>query len=80
MGGDVPRAGRRQGEPSNGSAARDPDALMKEAEAAFERVVKEFGDLPEPRGDLGQEARSELNEIRNLVPGKPAPEVTGTRC
>ena len=25
---------------------RDPDALMKEAEAAFERVVKEFGDLP----------------------------------
>ena len=58
--------------------SRDPDALMKQAEAAFERVVKEFGDVPGGRGEpLGQEARSELNEIRNLVPGKPAPEVTG---
>ena len=51
---------------------------MKEAEAAFERVVKEFGDVPGGHAEpLGQEARSELNEIRNLVPGKPAPEVTG---
>ena len=63
---------------SSGSAGRDPDALMTQAEAAFERVVKEFGDMPGSRdGTLGQEARSELNEIRNLVPGKPAPEVTG---
>ncbi len=57
---------------------RDPDVLMKEAEAAFERVVKEFDDLPGRDETLGQEARSELNEIRNLRPGKPAPEVTGT--
>jgi RNA polymerase sigma factor (sigma-70 family) len=57
---------------------RDPDALMKEAEAAFERVVKEFGDLPGRDETLGQEARSELNEIRSLRPGKPAPEVIGT--
>ncbi len=57
---------------------RDPDALMKESEAAFERVVKEFGDLRSREGTIGQEAQTELNEIRNLVPGKPAPEVTGS--
>jgi RNA polymerase sigma factor (sigma-70 family) len=57
---------------------RDPDALLKEAEAAFERVVKEFGDLPGGRNEpLAQEAGAELNEIRNLAPRKPAPEVTG---
>jgi peroxiredoxin len=58
---------------------RDPDALMTRSEAAFERVVKEFADIPGPHDQtLGQEAQTELNEIRNLVPGKPAPEVTGT--
>src|SRR5262249_40158944 len=57
---------------------RDPDALMTQSEAAFERVVKEFVDIPGSRGGtLGQEAGAALNEIRNLVPGKPAPEVTG---
>ncbi len=58
---------------------RDPDALMTQSEAAFERVVKEFADIPGSRGGtLGEEAGAALNEIRNLVPGKPAPEVTGT--
>jgi peroxiredoxin len=57
---------------------RDPDALMTQSEAAFERVVKEFADIPGSRGGtLGEEAGAELNERRNLVPGKPAPEVTG---
>jgi RNA polymerase sigma factor (sigma-70 family) len=57
---------------------RDPDALMTQAEAAFERVAKEFGDLPGTRSEtIGQQAQAELNEIRNLIPGKPAPEVTG---
>jgi RNA polymerase sigma factor (sigma-70 family) len=58
---------------------RDPDALMAQAEAAFERVVREYAEIPGPRDrTLGEEARAELNEIRNLVPGKPAPEVTGS--
>lgn len=58
---------------------RDPDALMAQAEAAFERIIKEYAELGDGRGGtLGQEARDELNEIRNLVPGKPAPEVTGS--
>ncbi len=58
---------------------RDPDALMTQAEAAFERVVKEFANVPGPHDQtLGQEAQFELNEIRNLIPSKPAPEVTGT--
>ena len=64
---------------SNGSAGRDPDALMKQAEAAFERVVEELADVPGPHDQtLGQEAQFELNEIRDLIPIKPAPEVTGT--
>jgi RNA polymerase sigma factor (sigma-70 family) len=57
---------------------RDPDTLMTQSQAAFERVVKEFADIPGSRGGtLGEEAGAVLNEIRNLVPGKPAPEVTG---
>jgi peroxiredoxin len=58
--------------------AKDPDALLKEAEAMFERTAGEFGDVPHNHGDtLGDEARSELFEIRNLCAGKPAPEISG---
>ena len=65
---------------------RDPDALMKRAEAALERTFKEFPS--EPAGDdrlnraarakLAEDARAELDEIRNLAVGKPAPEINGT--
>ena len=65
---------------------RDPDALMKGAEAALERTLKEFAS--EPAGDdrmtraarakLAEDARAELDEIRNLAVGKPAPEIIGT--
>jgi RNA polymerase sigma factor (sigma-70 family) len=57
--------------------SRDPDALMKEAEAVFELTIAEFGDMPGGRGTLGDEARSELFEIRELRVGKPAPEIEG---
>jgi RNA polymerase sigma factor (sigma-70 family) len=65
---------------------RDPDALLKEAKAALERTLKEFARVP-ARADrlnkaaltkLAEDARAELNEIRNLAVGKPAPEITGT--
>ena len=59
----------------------DPDALDREAEVYFERVVNEFGDVtyPKPRAQtpLGKIARGELFELRNLVVGKVAPEIEG---
>ena len=56
---------------------RDPDALMKEAEAAFERTIKEFGDTSRRGDSLKKDAQAELYEIRELCAGKPAPEITG---
>jgi RNA polymerase sigma factor (sigma-70 family) len=65
---------------------RDPDALLQRAEAAFERTIKEFASEPDradrlskaARDKLAEEARAELDEIRNLAVGKPAPEISGT--
>jgi thiol-disulfide isomerase/thioredoxin len=57
---------------------KDPDLLMQEAESVLERTAREFSDVRN-RGDstLADEARAELFEIRNLRPGRPAPEITG---
>ena len=64
---------------------RDPDAMMKEADAIFERIGKEFGGLSS-QGDrlskaafteLVKDANAELYEMRNLCIGKPAPEIAG---
>ena len=57
--------------------ARDPDALIKEAEAMFERTIKEFGDTSRPSDSLSTDAQAELFEIRELRVGKPAPEIAG---
>jgi thiol-disulfide isomerase/thioredoxin len=56
---------------------RDPDALLKEAEAVLQRTIKEFGDVPGGGDPIGKEAGSELDEIRNLRVGRPVPEITG---
>jgi hypothetical protein len=54
----------------------DPDKLTKESEKLFERVVKEFADLPHPRQEtIGKVAENVLFKMRNLVAGKPAPEI-----
>ena len=61
----------------------DPEALDREAETLFERVVKYYGDVPhndkrrEP-GPLGEAALSYLHERRDLAIGRPAPEIEGT--
>jgi hypothetical protein len=55
----------------------DPEALQKEGEALLERVVGEFGAVATPRGPLGERARGDLFEMRNLAVGKPAPEIVG---
>jgi hypothetical protein len=61
----------------------DPDRQRREAETLLERLTqdKEFAATVIPRGEdkiaLGELAERELFEIRHLVPGKPAPEITG---
>jgi tetratricopeptide (TPR) repeat protein len=59
----------------------DTDALAKDAEKAFETVLKDYGDCPrlirENAGTLGDRAKQELNELRNLRIGKVAQEIEG---
>jgi hypothetical protein len=71
---------RAQGFDNDGIAglkSTHSDAVMKEVEAAFEKVAKEFGDINTGRGTLGKLAGNELNEIRNLRIGKPCPDISG---
>jgi len=49
----------------------------KEAEALFERAEKDFADVKVFGRKLGDLAKRNLFEIRNLLVGKSAPEVTG---
>jgi RNA polymerase sigma factor (sigma-70 family) len=64
---------------------RDPDAMMKESDAIFERIGKEFGGVTNQDDRLSKhafatlvaDADAELYEIRNLRVGEPAPEITG---
>jgi peroxiredoxin len=64
-------------------ADADADRLASAAEQAFERVVREYGDCPNLRSrgarpattTLGEEANTELFELRNLRIGKPAPNI-----
>ncbi len=55
----------------------DCAALQKEGEALLERVVAEFGDVVMPHGTMGDLAKTELFEMRNLAVGKVAPEIVG---
>jgi hypothetical protein len=56
---------------------KDFDAVARESEAMFQRAANEFNDVNSFRGTIGKAAQAELNEIRNLAVGKPAPEITG---
>lgn len=57
----------------------DPDKMSKEAEAYYERVVKDFADTTDAQGNkLGNMAKRKLDALRNpVVVGKPAPEIEG---
>lgn len=62
--------------------APDEERLRLEAVARFEAVVKGYGDCPYLDGNkqtptLGDRARQELFELRNLQPGQLAPEIVG---
>ena len=60
-----------------------PDAMVKEGEGLLEQVIatKEFADAKVPNHDdftLGELASAKLFRLRNLVPGKQFPELSGT--
>jgi peroxiredoxin len=57
----------------------EPEALDRQAEFLFERVVAEFGDVKNwyDGRPLGVIAQGELFELRNLSVGKVAPDISG---
>jgi hypothetical protein len=55
----------------------DRAATQKEAEGLLERVVKEYADVKFSNWLLGEKAKGDLFEIRELAIGKTAPEITG---
>jgi thiol-disulfide isomerase/thioredoxin len=60
--------------------ALDPEKLEREAEAYFDRTIKEFGDL-QPMGKdfapLGKQAAGMLFQMHHLSIGRAAPEIQG---
>lgn len=57
----------------------DPDKLSKEAEALYERAVKDFADVADPKGGkIADKAKVRLAVLRHpILVGKPAPEIEG---
>ena len=51
--------------------------LAQQIEPLFERAADEFGDVKIRGGTVGDHAKRELYEIRNLAIGKVAPEIEG---
>jgi hypothetical protein len=57
---------------------RDPREALREIEETFEMAAQKYADVKVPYGGtVGEKAKSELYEIRNLAIGKPAPELGG---
>jgi hypothetical protein len=51
---------------------------VREAEALFERALRDYGDVKLPGGGMvADTAEAELFEIRHLAVGKEAPEMEG---
>jgi hypothetical protein len=60
------------------SQAKDAEKLRKESEELFERATTKYADVKTPFGGaIGDQAKSELFELRNLSIGKEAPEIQG---
>jgi peroxiredoxin len=56
---------------------KDPAGVEKEAAAALERVISDFGTVPLDGRTLADVAKGELFELRYLTIGKVAPEIEG---
>ncbi len=62
----------------DGLRRQDRAAARAEIAALFERAAETYGDVEHPYGGtIGEKARSELFEIRNLAVGEVAPEIEG---
>ncbi len=60
------------------SQAKDAEKLRHESEELFERATKKYADVRTRfGGKIGDQAKSELYELRKLSIGKQAPEVEG---
>jgi peroxiredoxin len=73
------RVASRLGEDvARGFRDRDSGAMIQEVESLLELVVDEYADFPfNGHQTLGERARAVLGEMRELVVGKPAPEIEG---
>jgi len=57
---------------------QDRAAAIKEVETVFEQAAENYADVKVLYGGtVGEKAKSELYEIRNLAIGKPALEIEG---
>lgn len=54
-----------------------PEKLSKDVEVLYERIVKDFADVADPKGNkLGELAKDKLDELRHpIAVGKEAPEI-----
>jgi len=60
------------------SQAKDAEKLRKESEELFERATNKYADVKTPFGrKIGDQAKGELFELRNLSVGKQALEIEG---
>ncbi len=55
----------------------DAAKAQTEAETMLERVANEYADVKFRKATLADSAKGELHEMRDLVVGKPAPEIEG---
>jgi hypothetical protein len=56
-----------------------PEGVHKEAEAFYERAVRDFADVADPDGGtVGEKAKEKLEGLRHpILVGKPAPDIEG---
>jgi peroxiredoxin len=59
--------------------AADPERMRQQAERMYERLAKEYADVPDAQaGTLGKRAALKLEALRRPpAPGRPAPEIEG---
>ncbi len=59
---------------------RDTQSMNQEVEALYELVIRDYADVPGEERDVlspAEVARAELHSLRDLIVGKPAPEIEG---
>jgi hypothetical protein len=61
-----------------GLKRQDRETVMAEAGAIYEQAIEKYSDVAMPfGGPVGEQAKTELFEIRHLAVGKVAPEIEG---